>query len=67
MGSSAYNAANLDVSKCYGALSHIEAAKQRLLATSRPQHWMLTHLDEAHRRVQDLLPVLIRIRNEKRR
>ena len=61
--SSAYNAANLDVCKCYGALSHIEAAKKRLLATSRPQHWMLKHLDETHRRVHDLLGPLIKRRD----
>jgi hypothetical protein len=62
--SSAYNAANLDVCKCYGALSHIEAAKKRLLSTSRPQHWMINHLDDAHRRMTELLGPLIRKRDD---
>lgn len=62
--SPAYNAANVDVAKCEGALAQIEAAKKRLISTRRPQLWMLRHLDETHRRVRDLLGPLVRKRDE---
>lgn len=62
--SPAYNAANLDVAKCEGALAQIEAARKRLRSTRRPQMWMLHHLDETYRRVHDLLGPLVRKRDE---
>jgi hypothetical protein len=63
--SSAYNAANLHVCACYGAISHIDAAEKRLRSTQRAPLWLLKHLDEARRRMNStILPELIRKRDE---
>lgn len=58
-----YNAANLDVCKCIGALSHIEAAQKRLKRGKRTPLWLLTHLDEAHRRMESIEYELVKRRD----
>jgi len=59
----AYNAANLDVCKCLGAMSHIEKAQRRLKRGKRTPAWLMTDLDEAHRRMDSILVALIKTRD----
>lgn len=61
--SSAHNAANLDVCKCLGALSHIEAAQKRLKASKHPPLWLLAHLDGAYRRMESIRYELVKRRD----
>lgn len=62
--SSAYHAANSDVSKCREALKLIGSARKRLIKTKKPPQWLLESLYDAYRQVQYLVASLTQRRND---